>query len=169
MTKSVQFNCYHAIVRGLMRELGVKSIRATYSGSGDSGMYEMEEVELMDGRTAWVSDTRDGRPGLDGYPHVWQGADGFLRVDDLSTVAPREKEVFDLLKGWVRSVEVGPIRFSEAVDHLVGVILGIKCPGWENNEGAKGVITITLEKAIWDHVWYDTQEENITKTIQLDF
>jgi hypothetical protein len=105
-----------------LRELGVHELRVTYSGSGDSGCIDNVEVHDQTGKPVELPPTP--------VPYTFTHTTYDFRAGNYATEVTETKE----------------LPLSEAVEQWCYDLLEEHYPGWENNDGADGVIVIDPAK-----------------------
>ena len=105
-----------------LRELGVHELRVSYSGSGDSGSINMVEVRNQEGQPVELPPTA--------VPYTFTHTSYDVQTGSNATQTKETKE----------------LPLAEAVEQWCYDLLEEHYPGWENDDGADGVIVIDPEK-----------------------
>ncbi|MGB0083989.1 MAG: DUF6878 family protein [Rhodomicrobiaceae bacterium] len=105
-----------------LRELGVHELRVRYSGSGDSGSINEVEARNKQGQPVELLSTP--------VPYTFIHTSYNFQTGNYDTEVTETKE----------------LPLSEAVEQWCYDLLEEHYPGWENDDGADGVIVIDPEK-----------------------
>ena len=108
---------YHAL-----RELGIHELHVRYSGSGDSGCINEVEARNQQGQPVELPSTP--------VPYTFTHTSYDFQTGNYSTEATETKE----------------LPLSEAVEQWCYDLLEEHYPGWENDNGADGIIAIDPAK-----------------------
>ncbi len=126
-------------VRDLFEKHDIAEVNVTYEGSGDSGQFEPGTVVFLDG----TERSMEGNPA---------GMEDNTGTDEVTyrlvlKKQPYTQEYYDQKKQkYVKKKAFRDVPFSdymmEIAEHFVSIVHG----GWENNEGARGTVTIHRAK-----------------------
>ena len=123
-------------IMAALRKAGVAKAVIEYSGSGDSG--QVDSVVFFD---------RNG-DGVD--------TSAKIILDTKVDSPPKDGET-----AWTTRVEKREFAIDQAVERYAYDCLGAKVPGWEDNDGGQGRITIFVD----DDLVVMEHQENVVETI----
>lgn len=142
-------------VRNIFEEHDIAEVHVTYSGSGDSGSFEPGTVMFMNGTEEELA----GNPNDTDEKHRQKPFDLVLANQ------PYSQEVFDKRKQkWVKKRAFRDTSFSDYMIEIASNFVSIEHSGWENNDGARGTVTILRDREGIE-VLADAQRRRLTVEI----
>ncbi len=134
-----------------MLTVGIPEVVVSYNGAGDSGQVDYITVPKQPG----ASDEEQATEAT------------------LKTIAFHDRtrtfSGFDNVKGeWVTNTR--PATLHDLIEDLAYLVIDIKHPGWENNDGASGDLTINAKEGtiVLDHNEYITSSEAYSHTLKFE-
>lgn len=117
-----------SIIFPRLKELGVKEVEATFSGSGDSGCVEQLTFNFL----KVFEDTRS----------LLESSETGITYENISgyEVSSEHPNNFVTVKNKLHS------SIRDACEELIFQAIDLQHAGWENNEGASGTVVFDIEE-----------------------
>lgn len=110
----------HAQLYAVLSKLGVRTLRAEYSGYGDSGCIE--------------------------HIHAFNRRECEVKLPSTPVLMPLVTTTFDpVTRSYRQRTEERTLPLNEAVEQWCYDVLEERFPGWELDDGSSGVITIDIK------------------------
>lgn len=132
-----EFKVYYEHMRTLFLRYKIEQVTLEYDGSGDSGQVRMGDIQYMDAR----------RP-------VYQAPGEMPEIEGEIPVQSWDPET----RGWDEVWAIRKLRLDTVAEQIADQVINATVGGYENNEGGRGTITLSLDSIKVKHIeyYYDT-------------